>query len=493
METIIKHKLNKLIFVITNMYLILLTLIVFTNLFSNSIDIKEGIVRIAVYIIILLCASIVYKVKKNTNFFIYYMLVTDIVITLVALTSKVGIGSSGAIYCIFMLFLLYDDKAIRRVLFVGAGSAIILSIIVQVLVYKVDINSSSELYMVNIVLVIFFSYIYTQISKLSKEDNDIKIERIEAEKVAQENILNDILKVGASLEQNCSKVYDATNKVSNSSETINSVIEQVAEGANETAISIQSQLKMTKNIQEHIDYTKEDFSKMSRFVKETNDSCHNTNIAIMELSKKAENAEVISRNAQLTMNLLKQKSIEINQITTKIAAIAKQTNLLSLNASIESVRAGEYGKGFSVVAESIGKLASESQELTKNINVIVKELDEQADFTVAAVNSLSSVSEEQGELIQNVNQDFEIIYENMNQIVGSIDNINIKIDDIVVSNGAIVDSINDISAVSEESNASTQEVASMTITNRDLTDKVNESVHELLELSRYMLKYGAKS
>jgi methyl-accepting chemotaxis protein len=65
---------------------------------------------------------------------------------------------------------------------------------------------------------------------------------------------------------------------------------------------------------------------------------------------------------------------DISKITDVIKEIANQTNLLSLNASIESARAGESGKGFSVVANEVKKLAQETKESSLTISKIINEL-----------------------------------------------------------------------------------------------------------------------
>lgn len=74
------------------------------------------------------------------------------------------------------------------------------------------------------------------------------------------------------------------------------------------------------------------------------------------------------------LEVLIDRTKKINDATKTIQAIANKTNMLSLNASIESARAGEYGRGFSVVAQQMQQLANTSKEASSEVFVLLKEL-----------------------------------------------------------------------------------------------------------------------
>jgi methyl-accepting chemotaxis protein WspA len=74
------------------------------------------------------------------------------------------------------------------------------------------------------------------------------------------------------------------------------------------------------------------------------------------------------------LGVMNEKAGNINAVITTITKVADQTNLLSLNAAIEAEKAGEYGKGFSVVATEIRRLADQTAASSSDIERIVKEL-----------------------------------------------------------------------------------------------------------------------
>ena len=106
-----------------------------------------------------------------------------------------------------------------------------------------------------------------------------------------------------------------------------------------------------------------------------------------------------SINAKLAV--LNEKASNINQVVTTIAKVADQTNLLSLNAAIEAEKAGEYGRGFSVVAAEIRRLADQTAVATYDIELMVKEIQSAIS---AGLMGMDKFSEEVRRGIQDVQQ-----------------------------------------------------------------------------------------
>ena len=118
---------------------------------------------------------------------------------------------------------------------------------------------------------------------------------------------------------------------------------------------------------------------------------------------------------------------EIKETMGNIIGIAEQTNLLALNASIEASRAGEHGKGFSVVADSINDLAKQTKDLVGNVNVKMDMLQENVDVLSNSMNGTYKVLSSANKQVENAK---DVINE-VDNYVGDVSFVNKKIAEAV--------------------------------------------------------------
>ncbi|AEE95268.1 methyl-accepting chemotaxis protein [Mahella australiensis] len=149
----------------------------------------------------------------------------------------------------------------------------------------------------------------------------------------------------------------------------------------------------------------------------------------------------------------------VNEITSTIANIANQTKMLSLNAAIEASRTGENGRGFSVVAAEIRALAERSKQFTENISRTIAMILENTSNVVKTTGEMENKLTSQMELVEGTIAAFQDIMNSINNMVPHIKSTYEQADDMIKHKDIVAERIGSISAVAEETSASTEEIA----------------------------------
>ncbi|MFY9569030.1 MAG: methyl-accepting chemotaxis protein [Acetivibrionales bacterium] len=344
-------------------------------------------------------------------------------------------------------------------------------------------------YLIQFGCVLMFAVSLMYSTKISNTFSEEKIRDIMEEQSKQENILTDVLEIAAVLDKNSKEVHRIVKELEEFTNTASNAVMEIEKGAADTASNIQVQSGLTHDIHGLISDTSKDSEVMEQISVNTAEAVAEGMEIIEVLNEKSDDVSQNSDSAYNIMLDLKQKTDEIRTITDLISSISEQTNLLSLNAAIESARAGETGKGFAVVADEIRKLAAQSKESTDGIIRIINELYDQTDRSVEAVLKLKEANEEQNALVSRTMDIFTGISQKMNEVRENVNRVNDKVSKILEANNKMVESINEISAVSEQVTASAQEACALSAQNIEKAREAGVYVEELIETSMQMSKY----
>src|SRR5699024_4274845 len=159
-----------------------------------------------------------------------------------------------------------------------------------------------------------------------------------------------------------------------------------------------------------------------------------------------------------TIQEVNEQSVSITKLVELITDISAQTKLLSLNASIEAAHAGESGKGFSVVAAEIGKLAEQSQSATKDITSTIFEMN---DVISEATQEFEHLLEFVNRNIDRANQSkisFDELMVNIEGVSGDMYGIESQLKTVKHVLPQMKQSTEDFTAVSQETLASSEEM-----------------------------------
>ncbi|EKQ57452.1 MULTISPECIES: methyl-accepting chemotaxis protein [unclassified Clostridium] len=164
----------------------------------------------------------------------------------------------------------------------------------------------------------------------------------------------------------------------------------------------------------------ENFSRIKTSTEELMSSLQETNVTVSEIASSAvqlsEKLNYMVDNTKNTEKLIAESS----EAVTLIESISKQSNLLGLNAAIESSRAGEYGKGFSVVAGEMRKLALNSGESSKKISAALADMSNSMKLIIETVNELGQIATNQAASLEEVSATVEQITLNSQVLVDNI-------------------------------------------------------------------------
>lgn len=315
-----------------------------------------------------------------------------------------------------------------------------------------------------------------------KESNDeigLIIEKMKELTQSLGSIVGKIRNSSDTMSSNSYELNDTSSQTLAANNEISKAVEDVAEGSTGMAASIskinENLLEMsneTKDINASVDEIKnqtvavQDSSKiMNDKIKSMQDSSHKMDEGISAISKRIE-----------TVNTTVDK---VSNIVSVIEEISSETNLLSLNASIEAARAGDAGKGFAVVAQEIRVLSDNTNTELENIKQIISSLVEECRYCVQASGIIVEDNAKQKEEIKAVLDEFGSLDEQIQKTAEKADEIEELVTAMIELNDDITKSSNSLTDVSAANAAATEEM------NANI-EELNAMMHGVSEMAGHM-------
>lgn len=294
-------------------------------------------------------------------------------------------------------------------------------------------------------------------------------------------MLENIMEVTGILAEDVTTVSEMMNQLSASSEETLAAMQEVQSGSSDSAEAVQNQLVKTEEISKQINYVAEVADNISSNVDLAFSAISEGRGNVNKLIESAKESKVAGEDAIRVVESLKKNTDEMQNIVDIIKGVASQTNLLSLNASIEAARAGEAGRGFAVVATEISGLAGQTQAATGNISNLIAGITSQMNDVVNAISLLVESNKVQNDMANVTADSFEKIVENTEHIKSDSSVLSETVGNLDTANKEIVESIQTISAISEEVTAHASTTCQATEANEKIVGEVQDKVANMNE------------
>lgn len=300
---------------------------------------------------------------------------------------------------------------------------------------------------------------------------------------AVENLLDKLTGIVGKLQGSADSLYAEGNSLdemakqcSDTTDDVSRAVEEISKGAVSQAEEIQNasgQIAEMGSVIEDIVDNVNNLAEASDAMGKAGDASTET-MQVLSVSndRTSEAIGAIGEQIRLTDESIKKISVATELITS----IASQTNLLSLNASIESARAGEAGRGFAVVATEIQKLAVQSNDAAVEIQQIISNLMSESQKTMDEMKQADGLMKEQQEKLNDTKLKFGEVSTGIDVSRDGTEKIRVCADSCNSARTRVIDVISNLSAISEENAASAEETtASMQELNATINMLANEA------------------
>lgn len=294
-------------------------------------------------------------------------------------------------------------------------------------------------------------------------------------------LIGDTIEVGAKVTGAVEQLTTTSEELLASTKEISITMNEIEEGIVHQATDTDQCLGQMSNLSDKINQVYESTYVIEKIANRTKTVVDEGRVMFGELNHKSEATFVATNQVIHKIGELDEHTLAIVNFVGSINKIAAQTNLLSLNASIEAARAGDAGRGFAVVAEEIRKLADQSVQAANQIQVIVTEIQNKTRITVESAKQAENIVSSQTESLSNTIRIFDDIQDQVLSLVDTLNGISVGMKGIESAKEDTLDAIRNISAVAEESAAASEEVNASTTNQISSVENLSKATFDLKE------------
>ncbi|BCJ96231.1 methyl-accepting chemotaxis protein [Anaerocolumna cellulosilytica] len=369
------------------------------------------------------------------------------------------IGKTGAMVCSLIpkAAILRQADSIKSMTLIFVALASVFALLVGILM-STGIGSAIGKLMKAITLA-SKGDLTTRFDTKRKDEFMILTESLSQMTAGMRNLIGEVAGVGSKVTDSSGELSVTSEKILDATRGISFTIDEIEKGVVQQAADTDHCLGQMANLSDKINQVYSSTYEIERIANDTKGVVGDGLVIIGDLNEKATATSNVTQLVIKDIEALEVQSRNIGNFVGIINEIAAQTNLLSLNASIEAARAGDAGKGFAVVADEIRKLADQSVKAAGQIQGIVTEIQGKTQGTVVSARQAENIVSSQTQALKKTIQVFEEINTHVGSLVTNLDNISNGVKGIENAKEDTMDAIRNISAVAQQTAAASEEVS----------------------------------
>ncbi len=285
-------------------------------------------------------------------------------------------------------------------------------------------------------------------------------------------------------------LYKTSEELNSRAAETSTTVQNVERAVSEIAAGATSQATETQKANEDIllmgNMVEETSSQVTSLnstadsIKASSDTATQTLEQLDNINQRAINSINIIYEQTLTTN---DSALKIKQATSLISSIAEETNLLSLNASIEAARAGDAGRGFAVVASQIQKLAEQSNVSAQQIDQIIFTLLEDSQKAVHTMKEVKEIITQQSENVSKTGAVFSEVKNGISDSIQGVGEIASHTNRLNSARSNIVDVVQNLTSIAEQNAASTEETSAAVMEVADVMQEISNHASKLQQIA----------
>ncbi|MCR4585015.1 MAG: hypothetical protein K5686_04765 [Lachnospiraceae bacterium] len=394
-------------------------------------------------------------------------------------------------YAIPLLVIVTVYSDMKYTIFVSGGTVILNFIQVAIRMSAGNLTEEQvTAFPMRAVLLTFTAVMLVLTTISSRRFQRIRSARTEIEENKTRALLDEILQVSGRVASSVTQISGEMETLTDSVENTLVSMSEVSNGTSESSDAVQNQLLKTEEIQTHITSVQNASDMISECVETAADAVRQGRECITEMDSLTAEVDRAGKDVQSSIETFRETTSKMNSITELINNVADQTSLLALNASIEAARAGDAGRGFAVVASEISNLAGQTSVATDDINKLINEISSQLGNMVSTIEHLLKTGEDESVCANRTAESFELISGNVDKIRSHSLDMNRSVNELTTANEEIVNSIQTISAITEEVTAHASSTYSGSEENKLIAERINKLVEGLDADAAELMNYG---